>query len=429
MNRIALAFLTKDKVDLSVQSIEPLLDIPGVDSWWIDGSDTVAGQKLPLMYPVVRAVRSNIRGGPDAAVCYALTEMLAQSWDGKGNGVGYDYVGIVENDVLLDPNWFPDTFSLFERARDFGLEAGMVSARAYEDRVLAQVDDTFALMHNLGYGMFIATRQAAQLWLRHFRTCQAIENRRMFAQLAGVDIASFWAFGAQQCGLVSDWHVGTVLAAHGLACLALTPARCRMIGQDPPLDEQGLVLATGPVHHDIMYGPEPIVRRFGIRTARIRACVEMLDGRQVAGTWRPGGAPLHQPQADGTTVIFAHQLAGLGAEWSDSWRLARGPGPFSWRAAEPEATLQVELCGPIVFLLSGPGRAAITQAGYETKPDLPEGDIASVLLPAAVSCRPVMLTALDAGVTVHGIVVREPQPSIPGWSFDWNALPAAGGEE
>jgi len=40
-----------------------------------------------------------------------------------------------------------------------------------------------------------------------------------------------------------------------------------------------------------------------------------------------------------------------------------------------------------------------------------------------------MLTALDAGVTVHGIVVREPQPSIPGWSFDWNALPAAGGEE
>ena len=33
---------------------------------------------------------------------------------------------------------------------------------------------------------------------------------------------------------------------------------------------------------------------------------------------------------------------------------------------------------------------------------------------------------LDPGVTVHGIVVREPQPYIPGWSFDWNALPAAG---
>jgi len=414
MNRIALAFLTKDKVDLSVQSIEPLLDIPGVDIWWVDGSDTVAGQKLPLMYhQYAKYPRHNVRGGPDAAVCYALTEMLAAG--------GYTHVGIVENDVLLDPNWFPDTFSLFERARDFGLEAGMVSARAYEDRVLAQVDDTFALMHNLGYGMFIATRQAAQLWLRHFRTCQAIENRRMFAQLAGVDIASFWAFGAQQCGLVSDWHVGTVLAAHGLACLALTPARCRMIGQDPPLDEQGLVLATGPVHHNPLYIEQafaPIVDRFAQRTALIRS-----------HDWRPGGAEIHQPQPDGTTVIFAHQLAGLGAEWSDSWRLARGPGPFSWRAAEPEATLQVELCGPIVFLLSGPGRAAITQAGYETKPDLPEGDIASVLLPAAVSCRPVMLTALDAGVTVHGIVVREPQPSIPGWSFDWNALPAAGGEE
>ena len=412
MNRIAIAFLTRDKVNLSVQSIEPLLGIPGVDIWWIDGSDTEAGRKLPLMYrEYVKYPRHNVRGGPDAAVCYALTEMLAAG--------GYTHVGIVENDVLLDPNWFPDTFALFERARKFGLEAGMVSARCYEDRVLAQVDDTFALMHNLGYGTFIATRAAAQLWLRHFRTCQAIENRRMFAQLAGIDIASFWAFGAQQCGLVSDWHVGTVLAAHGLACLALTPARCRMIGQDPPLEEQGLVLATGPVHHaaldTLSIDGLSCVQRFAERAVRIRT-----------GDWRPGGAELHQPQPDGTTVIFAHQIAGLGGEWNDGWRLARGPGPFSWRAAETAAGLDVELCGPIVFLVSGPGRVAITQPGYETKPDLPEEGITSVLLPAAVSCRLVTLTALDPGVTVHGIVVREPQPSTPGWSFDWNALPAAG---
>ena len=125
-------------------------------------------------------------------------------------------------------------------------------------------------------------------------------------------------------------------------------------------------------------------------------------------------------------MIFAHQIAGLGAEWNDDWRLARGPGPFSWRAGGFPATLSAELCGPIVFLVSGPGRVHISQPGYETKPDLPEEGITSVLLPAAVSCRPVTLTALDPGVTVHGIVVREPQPSTPGWSFDWNALPAAG---
>jgi len=419
MNRIAIAFLTRDKVNLSVETIEPLLGIPGVDIWWIDGSDTTAGKKLPSMYhEYVKYPRYDVRGGPDAAVCYALTEMLARSWDGTGNGTGYDYVGIVESDVLLDPNWFPPTFALFDRARQYGLEAGMVSARCYEDRVLAQVDDTFALMHNLGYGTFLATRKAAQLWLRHFRTCQTIENRRMFAQLAGVDIASFWAFGAQQCGLVSDWHVGTVLAAHGLACLARTPSLCRMIGQDPPLAEQGLVLATGPVRRPSPLDDNSIVARFAERTALIRE-----------GWWRPGGALLHQPQPDGTTVIFAHQLAGLSAEWGaprgEGWHLAGGPGPFSWRAAAPNTTLALDLCGPVVFLLSGPGRVHIEQPGYHTEPELPGEGIASVLLPAAVSCRLVTLTALDPGVTVHGVVVREPQPIDPRWAFDWRALPPA----
>ena len=50
--------------------------------------------------------------------------------------------------------------------------------------------------------------------------------------------------------------------------------------------------------------------------------------------------------------------------------------------------------------------------------------MANILVPAAVSCREIILTALTPGVTVHGIVVREPQPTVP-FSFDWNALPPA----
>src|ERR1700681_2930885 len=174
MTRVAIAFLTKDRVELTKQSIVPVCDAP-VDIFFVDGSETPEGREFPRKYCLQEKrleqlaerlgtveFHDDIKGGADAAVAYALTKMLADPL--------YDYVGIVESDVLLEPRWFELTMALFE-----GYGVGAVSARSYRDRVLFQRDG-YAVMHNLGYGMVIWSRKAATLALSHFRTCWTRET-------------------------------------------------------------------------------------------------------------------------------------------------------------------------------------------------------------------------------------------------------------
>ena len=118
-HRVAVAYLTKDRCELSEQSIQSLLNHP-IDIFLCDGSTTEEGKAFPYSIANSQAnfearifVHSDVRGGPDAAVAYALTTML--------KGGDYEYVGLVENDVLLHPDWFGPTMALFDRGRADGL--------------------------------------------------------------------------------------------------------------------------------------------------------------------------------------------------------------------------------------------------------------------------------------------------------------------
>ena len=262
MNRVAIAFSTKDRAELSRRTVEPLLQPDKFDTFWMDGSDTEAGKAFTLEegHPV-KEISHNVRGGADAAIVYSLTALLEQketyqNWslksrssdpNYKGERVWkYDYVGLVENDVLLQGDWFERTMELFEQGGADGLKVGAVSARCYEDRILIQRPD-YAVMHNIGAGMVIFTREAAELVLKYFRTGWTNVNRLLFSQLSGIDIGGYWAFRGGQHILTADWHFDAILAAHGLASLALTPSPVEMIGQTPSLAEQGLILADKPV--------------------------------------------------------------------------------------------------------------------------------------------------------------------------------------
>ena len=243
-HRVAVAYLTKDRCELSEQSIQSLLNHP-IDIFLCDGSTTEEGKAFPFTIANDQAnhearifVHSNVRGGPDAAVAYALTTML--------KGGDYEYVGLVENDVLLAKDWFGPTMALFARARAEGLEAGAVSARTYADRIIFQRDG-YAVCHGLGWGMQILTRQAAELTLDNMRTGMTVENRRTFCQLTGKDIGTYWAFKAFEHPICADWTNDKLLASYGLASLALVPSPVEMIGQVPPLAEQGLKIASEPV--------------------------------------------------------------------------------------------------------------------------------------------------------------------------------------
>lgn len=434
--RIAIAFLTKDQTELSSRTISPLLQAHA-DIFWIDGSTTEKGRTLPHKISLDQPqnhhifVHANVLGGPDAAVAYALTQML--------KGGDYTYIGLCESDVLLQEGWFEHTMDLFEVGECDGLQVGAVSARCYQDRILVQ-RDAYAVCHNLGFGQAILTREAAWLALANMRTGWSTDNRRLFAQLSGIDIGAYWAFRASENAVTADWNQDRVLASHGLASLALTPTACEMLGQTPPLDQQGLVLAKAPIEdrrNDVAFD------RYVHQTAAIR------EGKLRPGT--PG--PIYVDDG-GRRLYFPHQLGLLDARFGGDWNLKwfQGMGPFGWKAGATIArgvdttgykdgdpvpdvliaqwpTLDITLSGSVEFLVSGGDKGGQIMvedlhSGYTVKPTLPSGTaIMGLVAPCGVSHRQLRLTALAPGVCFHGIRTREPQPERTDWAFDYSALP------
>jgi hypothetical protein len=415
-HRVALAFLTKDRCELSERSIRSLLHLP-IDLFWIDGSTTEEGKAFPFKIanePGQEArifVHPDVRGGPDAAVAYALTVML--------KGEDYTHVGLCENDVLLHPDWFTPTIRLFDRGASDGLVIGAVSARCYADRILFQRDG-YAVVLNHGWGMQILTREAASLTLDNMRTGMTQELRRTFCQLSGKDIGTYYAFKAFDHQTCADWQNDKLLASHGLASLALVPSPVEMIGQVPPLNEQGLKIADEPVE---WLRDDPGFLLYAVRQLNIREKRSHLPRND----WL-----LHD---QGGYTIFPHHVPKVGGVYEGDWRLkwVMGFGPFVWKAGEQGApSLTVPLYGAVSFLVSGGehgGKVNLvdTHSGYEITPELPpegaEMKLLNLTVPGSVTYRTLKLTMLTPGTCFFGLRTTEPQPWLPGVKFDWHVLP------
>ena len=429
MNRVAIAFSTKDRVELSKRTIEPLLQSDKFDTFWFDGSDTEEGQSFPFVEGnPVKEIRHNVRGGADAAIVYALTEMLSKTYTHSGMKYGaYTHVGLVENDVLLQGDWYEKTVELFEIGQRDGLRVGAVSARCYEDRILIQRPD-YAITHNVGAGMVIFTEFAARLILKHFRTGWTNANRLLFSQLSGIDIGSYWAFRGGLHACTADWHWDSVLAAHGLAVCALTPSPVEMIGQVPSLKEQGLTLATKSVTDRI---DDDAFQRYC-------DCMEAVR----EGKFKPAWPGLFHSEGSGC-VIFPHHLPYIGGSYRNSDRIygdwflkwAMGFGPFTWKAGEDHPQFHVPILGACDILISGGekgGKVKVIDksSGFEASPTIqPEGDQGQVLalnVPLSCGYREIEVTCLSPGVIFYGIKCREPQPYNPTLSFDHSWLPPCG---
>ncbi len=406
-NKVAITFLSKDRIELSKRTIVPLLQPDLFDLFMVDGSDTELGHNFVMTQSKKGVVcHANVRGGADPAVVYALTEMLKHD---------YTHVGLVENDVLLPPDWFGPTFLLFERGRSEGLDVGAVSARCYQDRILCQRSG-YAVCHNLGWGMAIFTREAAELTLRRMRTHHTSENRRVFARLSGIDIGTYWAFKTNEHFTTPDWGNDAVLASRGLASLALVPSPVEMVGQKPSLAEQGLKLADAPVeNHQSGAFEEFVYATRSIREGSLELGLPSVRYRDDAGV----------------EYVFAHQLNSLeGAEWKGDWRLKWSPG-FGGFAARgfPGASFSAYVSGTCRFMLGGGekgGQVAIEdiKSGYIVRPTLiPEASnqVTQAVVPASVSWRQVRLTVLSGNAVFFGLQCQEPQP-VAEWSFDHSKL-------
>ena len=412
--KVGVAFSTKDRTELSVRSVASLLT-SGVYLHINDGSRTEAGERFASdcgKYGVNVNVTHNVRGGADAAIVFGLTQLL----NSENN---YDAIGLCENDVLLHSDWFAPTMALFERGRADGLAVGAVSARCYEDRILLQRDG-YAVVHNSGAGMVLFTREAATHVLNECRNAWSIDNRRVFMQLTGLDIGKWWAFSGLAQWLTYDWNFEAILARHGLTSLALVPNMVEMIGQVPPLGDQGLVYANEPVE---LLRNDDAFKLFVERTQAIRC-----------GDMRMPGEGHGRHQADnGVWTIFPHQIGAMGGKYKGDWRpkWTQGFGPFTWESVNI-AEIVFPVSGSCQILVGGGQkggkvRAVDTVSGYDVMPELPpEGEdtkILQLVVPASVSYREVRLLMSGPGLRFYGLQTQEPQPWFPEIQFDHSKLP------
>ena len=415
--KLAIAYSTKDQVELTEQTLPSLAGKAPWDLFWCDGSRTEEGQRFFEAHDFgARCVNTGcVMGGADAAIAWKLSAMLVSSHR-------YTHIGLLENDVLLDKDWLEPTLALFEKGKQDGLDVGAVSPRSYVDRVLIQRDG-YAVMHNIGAGAIIFTREAAEIVLRTFRTHYWPDNVRLFATLAGIDLRTYAAFRGNEQFVTTDWGWEGQLASHGLASLALTPARCQMIGQNPPLAQQGLELVTEQVSRG-----SASFEIYRDNLLAIRAGVHEIEFPDV----------VHRDGAG--MLFFPHQLGNLAGfePWQGTTELqwSQGFGPFAYRAGKnPDgvggASLSLRISGTCSFLVTGGitgGRVAITdtRSGFNFAPDLPAGmeQFASINVPGGPVPRKVTME-MSEGAVFYGLQTSDPQLLDDTFRFSWDQLPKA----
>lgn len=404
--RLAICYSSKNQLELTEQTYVRMTDsIPyrTVEVLWADASS----DETAIQYAKDRAA-DRVFGGADAAIAWKLTKALADP--------SYTHIMLLENDVLLDPDWFDPTTALFDKGKTDGLHVGAVSPRSYVDRILIQRDG-YAVMHNIGAGAIIFTREAAEIALRTFRTGFWPVNRYLFSQISGIDIGTYACFGVNAQPITTDWQFEVQLARHGLACLALTPAKVQMIGQNPPLEQQGLELTTGPVDR---FRNEQAFEYFvrtmdGVRNGKI-------DLSEIVSTF---------DKRQGQTLFFPHQIGYLFAQqqgWKLRWQ--QGFGPFGYVAGPGGASLSVRVSGSCSFLVSGgedrPANCQIVDAhsGYHAEPILPAftGEFIEATVPGTSSPRTVAVSLSEGGI-FYGITCGDPQMLDASYSFSWDKLP------
>ena len=156
-DRIGFAFSSKDRYRSTLQTIRSLDAEHGFDIVWNDGSADLRVPALARNWKSRNAtlveVNTGVHGGPDSAIRFGLGRLLE---------LGYDYAGLIENDVVLDAGWFGRLMGLFSRGADEGLVCGAASVRAYESRVL-EYRDQYSIDWACGAGMVLFSRRAAEL--------------------------------------------------------------------------------------------------------------------------------------------------------------------------------------------------------------------------------------------------------------------------
>lgn len=223
MTNVAFSFRSKDRLDYTRESIQSILASPGeFDLIWVDGSDSDAvpslACNLQIAHPRIISVDLNIRSGADHAVKHCLKQLLEFS--------RYEWIGLIENDVVLHPGWFDALTNTIKLAEADGLDVGSASVRGYQSRVL-EYRKGYSIDWAIGAGMTLFSRRAAQLILDNYSST-AMSMRSIYTFYAErfhrYVRCSEWREYDLNSTPTHDWGYAPLLYSHDLYSIGAIPS-------------------------------------------------------------------------------------------------------------------------------------------------------------------------------------------------------------
>jgi hypothetical protein len=222
-SKVGFALSTRDRFVFTMRTIKSLDAEGGFDLIWIDGSERNEVPELSRYFAFRNArlaeVNYGVKGGADAAICFGLRRLLE---------LGYDFVGLVENDVLLSPGWLAAMREAFETAAQEGVVVGAVSALGYKSRVL-EYRRNYSIDWARGAALVLFTREAAQIVLENYSSLKMTSQqiRGFYAEQFGVALhVPEWAVGGRWMDgpMTLDWGYAPLLYSNGYASVGTIPS-------------------------------------------------------------------------------------------------------------------------------------------------------------------------------------------------------------
>jgi hypothetical protein len=225
-DRIGFSFSSKDRYLFTLRSLQSLDTDGGFDLIWNDGSKEPGVPALAQNYKFQNAklveVNYGVGGGPDRAICFGLSRLLE---------LGYDYVGLIENDILFRPGWFAALMEVFSRSAEEGIVCGSATARSFESHVL-EYRAGYGVQCDIGAGMLLFSRAAAEIIVDLYSNPASLQLTthswiKFYADLFGLNLRAFspfWAYPPEKafpCTL--DWGYTPSLYLKGYASLSTIP--------------------------------------------------------------------------------------------------------------------------------------------------------------------------------------------------------------
>jgi hypothetical protein len=225
-SKLGFALSTRDRFVYTMRTVKSLDAEGGFDLIWNDGSERNEVPELSRYFAFRNArlveVNYSVKGGADSAIRFGLRRLL---------DLGFDFIGLVENDLLLSPGWLGAMCAAFVAAAEEGITVGAVSALGYQSRVL-EYRKNYSIDWARGAALVLFSREAAQLLLEGYSRLEMTSQqiRGFYAEHFGVALhVPEWAVGGRWMDgpMTLDWGYAPLLYANGYACVGTIPSLAR----------------------------------------------------------------------------------------------------------------------------------------------------------------------------------------------------------